>query len=87
MKFKLLRPVFFVIHQFGSQAALARAINKTPPTISKWKKPSCRGGNDGLIPSKAQIKILTVAAKMGIDIKAEDLILGRAVLGAKRLSK
>lgn len=63
-------PANYVIEVFGGVRKLARALNKTPSTISKWQK-------TGRVPSSSQEDILQKAEAMGLDVTAEDLIRGR----------
>ncbi len=67
-----LTPAEFVIYRFGGVGKLARALNLHRSTISKWK------GMEG-IPSPWLRPILEKAKSTGMDITANDLIMGRAV--------
>ena len=67
-----LSPAEYVIHMFGGVRATARALNKTPSAISKWHHKY-----DGMIPSKNLPNILLKAQEMELDIKPEDLVIGR----------
>lgn len=77
-----LSPARFVISMFGGVRATARAVGRTPSAVSKWKKrpgnPEDRGCS-GYIPRKLQPVILEEARKRGLDIQAQDLIVGRVV--------
>ena len=67
-----LNPAEFVIHMFGGVRATARALEKTPSTISKWQHE-----NEGRIPTKNILSILVKSKELKLDITADDLIHGR----------
>ena len=69
-----LSPAEFVIHQFGGVRKTARALDKTPSTISKWQH-----NNSGVIPTKNMVSILSKADSLGLDITADDLVHGREI--------
>lgn len=68
-----LSPAEYVIHVFGGVRATARALNRTPPTISKWHK------QNGHVPTSIQKLILDKASELGLDITPDDLIYGRSL--------
>jgi len=72
-----LSPAEYVIQVFGGVRATARAIGRSPSSISKWQKPRSQGGSDGCVPNAAQRIILEQAKKQGLDITPGDLIYGR----------
>lgn len=74
-----LTPAEYVIRTFGSIRKTAKAVGKTHQAVSNWKKPKSRNGLGGLIPSRAQQRILAAADALGLDITASDLIHGRDV--------
>lgn len=65
-----LTPVDLVIHSFGGVRKLARAIDRDPAAISRWRK-------SGTVPTPVQRKLLELAWARGINISAHDLIFGR----------
>lgn len=65
-----LTPAAFVIKQFHGIRPLARAVKRAPSTIFRWQ-------TVGYIPTKAQQDILRAAKRRRIDIKPQDLIVGR----------
>jgi hypothetical protein len=69
---KRLTPAAFVIRQFNGIRPLARALKKSPSAIHKWS-------TNGTIPTGSQKAILKVAHDRRIDIKPQDLVIGRAV--------
>lgn len=69
-----LNPAEYVIHIFGGVRATARALNKTPSTISKWQRQ-----NNGIIPSSNLQTIIDKAKELNLDITPDDLVYGRAV--------
>ena len=77
-----LSPAEYVIHVFGGVRATARAVEKYPSTICKWKraKPHGSGGN---VPSAAQRIILELAKGNRLDITPDDLAWGRDVVKKK----
>lgn len=74
-----MSPAQYVVFAFGGVRRAARAIGRSPCQLSKWPKPEEVKGCGGRIPAKAQRTVLEVAKKLGIDISAEDLIMGRTV--------
>jgi hypothetical protein len=73
-----LTPAEYVIRVFNGVRATARAIGRSPSSISKWQKRR-DDGIDGMIPSCAQRRILQIAKEQGLDITPHDLIFGRSV--------
>lgn len=68
--FMYLTPAQFVIKRFSGIRPLARAINRQPSTVHSWKV-------RGTIPTDMQALILTIAIKQKLDIKPQDLVVGR----------
>lgn len=75
-----LRPAEYVIRVFKGVRATARAIGRNPSSVSKWQKERENRGTSGQIPHAVQRTILEQARERGLDITAEDLILGREVV-------
>lgn len=69
-----ISPAEWVIRTIGGVRKTARAIGKTPPTVSSWRK---QRGSGGEVPSSNHKKILRYARVKRLDITAEDLIFGR----------
>lgn len=76
---KHLSPAEYVIHVYGGVRATARAIGRTAPAVSRWRKSRRNGGTGGRIPMKVQCLILAHAHKNSVDIKADDFTKGRRV--------
>jgi hypothetical protein len=74
-----MTPAQYVIHKFGGVRQLARLLKKSPSAVSRWPKPSSINGRDGRIPYTEQKRILQIARERGIDVTAEDILLGREV--------
>jgi hypothetical protein len=66
------------IEAFGGIRALARALDRNPSSISRWRKPKDEGGSNGAVPSNLQGYILELAQQRGFPLTAEDLILRTA---------
>lgn len=66
------------IEAFGGVRALARALERNPSSIVRWRKPKDEGGSNGAIPSGLQGRILAMATERGLNLTAEDLILKTA---------
>lgn len=66
-----MTPAQYVIHIFKGVRATARAVGRTPSSVSKWQK--------ARIPSGAHRKILDVAKERGLDLTSNDLVYGRTV--------
>jgi len=73
-----LNPAEYVIYKFGGVRATARALDKTPSTISKWQH-----NNNGKIPTSNMLKILMKAEELNLDINADDLVHGREISTAE----
>lgn len=71
-----LNPAELVIRTIGGVRKTARAIGRTPGTVSSWRS---RKGTGGDIPRGAQKNILQYAKRKNLDITAADLILGRTI--------
>lgn len=67
---KKYSPAAWVIHVFGGVRAAGRAIGRDKASVCIWQR-------SGLVPTSSLRKILEIARKRGLDITAEDLILGR----------
>lgn len=65
------------IRAFGGIRALARALERNPSSILRWRKSKKDGGSAGAVPSGLQGRVLELALQRGLDLKAEDLILRR----------
>ena len=64
-------PYEVLISEFGGVRSLARAIDRNPGAVNKWRK------RDGTIPSSIQRKVLETAWDRGIRITAHEIIFGR----------
>jgi hypothetical protein len=67
-----LTPAQFVINRFNGIRPLARAVNRQPSTVHSWKV-------RGTIPTDMQAIILTIAIKKNLDIRPQDLVVGRKI--------
>lgn len=74
-----LSPAEYVVHVFGSQSAVGKAIGRNQATIFRWLRSKRQGGVGGLVPHVAQQQVLKVAQRKGLDIRPEDLVVGREV--------
>ena len=74
-----LRPADYVIHIFGGVRATARALGRSPSSVSRWQTYTNRDGVVGAIPSALQALILDRAEELDLDISAVDLIQGRKI--------
>ena len=63
-------PAEFVIEAFGGVRALARALGKSPSTVSRWRS------TKGLIPSSVQAEIIRLAREKGLAVTHQNLIEG-----------
>lgn len=66
-----LTPAQYVIRVFKGVRATARAVGRTPSSVSKWQRTG--------VPSRALKKILEAAHERGLDLTANDLVNGRIV--------
>ena len=66
------------ISAFGGVRALARALERNPSSVVRWRKPKDEGGSAGAVPSALQGRILAIAQARGLSLTAEDLILRTA---------
>lgn len=55
---------------------LRRELNLSESTIWRWAQPRPRG-TGGLIPSRYHAPLLALAERIGVDLTATDLVLGR----------
>jgi hypothetical protein len=70
-------PADIAIVEFGGVTKLAKAVNVSKASVSKWRSFINEDGQQGLIPSWALPKVLQISKKRSYKISAEDLILGR----------
>lgn len=63
---------------FGGVRALARALERNPSSVVRWRKPKDEGGSAGAVPSGLQGRILAIAQERGLHLTAEDMILRTA---------
>jgi len=66
------------IDAFGGVRSLARALERNPSSVVRWRKPKDEGGSNGAVPSALQGRILAIAQARGLNLTAEDLILRSA---------
>jgi hypothetical protein len=71
-------PADKAITAFGGVRALARALERNPSSVVRWRKPKDEGGSAGAVPSALQGRILAMAQARGLNLTAEDLILRTA---------
>lgn len=76
---RLLPPAHFIVMQFGSVTATAKAIGVTKYCVSRWQHPRGKKKDEWALPGVQLKKILIAARERGIDITPEDLIFGRVV--------
>lgn len=62
-----MNPVELLIERFGGPAALAKAGDVEPNTVTGWRK-------RGFVPARRQPIIFREARKQGIQLTAEELI-------------
>lgn len=74
---KWMSPAEYVLFIFGGPAKLASQIGVHRTTPTRWPMAAAAKGNDGLIPSNKQRRILELGKRQGKDLTAEDLIYGR----------
>lgn len=77
MKTRHLNPAQCVLKIFGGVRPAARAIGRSPSSISAWSRKRKTRGMKGSVPRKAQLRILALAKSMRLDVTANDLTLGR----------
>ncbi len=68
-------PADCCIEAFGGVRALARALDRNPSSVVRWRKPKEEGGSNGAVPSALQGRILFIAQARGLKLTAEDMIL------------
>lgn len=70
-----LSPAQRVIAAFGGIRAVARAVDRNPTTVLRWRMSKEEGGTGGRIPSTMQERVLAEAKARGLDLTPADLIL------------
>lgn len=70
-----LDPPTYVIGLLGGPRATGRFVGRSHAAVIKWRKV-------GMIPPECQRTLLLAARTHGLDLTAEDLILGRTVAKA-----
>lgn len=74
-----ISPAEYVIGVCGGTSKAAEVFGILPNYISSWKRSKDRKGCGGEIPRSQQKLILLKARELGLDITAEDLVLGREI--------
>lgn len=67
-----MTPVELCTSQFGGLRQLAKAIQRDPAAVSRWKS------THGCIPHTLQKKLLQAAWDRGLHISAHDIIFGKS---------
>lgn len=70
----VMEPAKTVIDKLGGAQAVADFLGVSPVRVYCWTYPRTRGGTGGLIPAKHQAKLLQMADRLGIRLRAADLI-------------
>lgn len=71
---KHLTPAQCLVLAFNGVRAAGRAVKRTPSTVRNMIR-------KGYVPHEAQVSALLLARAKGLDLSAEDLILGRDLEG------
>jgi hypothetical protein len=74
-----ISPAEYVAQAFGGREKLAAFLGLNRVTVWRWSRPVDERGRgcNGAIPHHYQAIILRIARRDGLDITAEDLVLGR----------
>lgn len=62
-----------VIARFGGALETASAINYSLAAVYKWNAPRSKGGCQGLVPTRALERLMTVARMFGVLLTEDDL--------------
>ncbi len=73
-----LTPAEYVISVLGGVRATARALGRSPGTVSKWQNEL-----RGVLPGRVRDEVLVLAKRRGLHITEADLMVGRRVKGKK----
>lgn len=65
-------PAEAVIAKMGGANAVASLLNIDVSNVHRWKYPTERAGQGGLVPSKYQVVLLAEAKRLGIDLSPND---------------
>jgi hypothetical protein len=76
-----MTPAELVISRFGGTRELARQLEVSPSTVQRWKMPHDKGGLSGRVPSARMCDLLSLAEKLGIQLTADELVLGSNCTG------
>lgn len=72
-----LSPVEYVCKLFGGVRKVAPLAKVTPGTVSRWSR-------NGRMTVRAQLALLEEAKARGLDLKPDDLVVGRDVEKRRR---
>lgn len=61
-----------IIEKFGGPHKLAKLLKLHVSRVYRWTYPKSRGGTDGVIPSRHQLKILKIGRKNNIKVNPKD---------------
>ena len=67
-----MNPAQKIIEKFGTAKIIADGIGVKVEAVYKWTYPRERSGTDGFIPVGQQVKVINLAKKLGVELKAED---------------
>jgi amino-acid N-acetyltransferase len=71
---KITTPADRVISAFGGVRETARALDRNPSSISRWRSPKEDGGTGGRVPGPIQETVLEAARARGLSLTASDLL-------------
>ena len=69
-----MEPAASIIKRLGGNTVVARACERLPVTVYRWKLPRSRGGTGGRIPVSCRAHLLRLANSRGVSIAPEDLL-------------
>ncbi|WP_374374453.1 hypothetical protein [Dongia sp.] len=61
-----------VISKCGGAHFVANLLGLKPLEVYRWTYPRERGGRDGFVPARYQVRLLTLARGRGIDLRTDD---------------
>jgi hypothetical protein len=66
-----MEPASTIIEKLGGVATVAANLKLNRTSVLRWTHSRAQGGTDGLVPSKHQQRLLTLASETGVGLSPD----------------